>query len=311
MTLYNNLLKIAEIIKQKDEVKELINIYNEVKVLKKDMQYYEFFSLCEGKVAYCFSAPDISFQIIQNCLNKKDFEIIPENRCKQILSNQLIKKFVEESQKVNDLVMNEITSLFNVSTIKKNSFENYIYNKTVEELEYIGFIEMIKNMIGMNEQIKKYLEERNKIYDPNVTVLPINKFNKEYIKKMNDKNIDNTTIDIYEKHNMIFCLILRIIYNYVYDSVYNLDLKDVKNVNIKNKNYIKFLTFDIEITPYIQGEGFPIFCIDEELYFVYGITYEFRDNVEKTTYKCFSCKLDESNSLLKMSIFECDSLFEE
>ena len=39
--------------------------------------------------------------------------------------------------------------------------------------------------------------------------------------------------------------------------------------------------------------------------------YEFRDNIEKTTYKCFSCKLDESNSLLKMSIFECDSLFEE
>lgn len=311
MNLYQKILEIAKLLKKHDIIKDLLEIYEEIKILKSDMSYYGFFGLNDAKNLYHFYSPNIALQTIDYCLKNKQFDIVTEEQCNLILNDKTIKKYVDISTQANDLVMKELLSIFEISTMKNTSLENYIYNTTSEEVGYIGFIDNTKIFGEMKQQLTKYIEERNKIVDPNITLFPIKGFDKQFIKRMNELDINDNVIDAYEKYNIIFHTIIRIIYSYIYDDIYNIKTEEITILKSRTKGKIKILEFEITNLELLTVTSFPIFILKETFYFSYEVIHKIEENNAKTTYKCFTCESDEKDSLLNMSIIDAVSLFEK
>ena len=87
MNLYECILQVSNCIKDKEEIKELIEKYKKVKKLKQDIKYSFFFSLLEEKEFYNFFAPNISMQIINSIYNHNDFKIMSKEVCENIYTS--------------------------------------------------------------------------------------------------------------------------------------------------------------------------------------------------------------------------------
>ena len=311
MNLYQKILEIAKSLKKHDIIKDLLEIYEEIKILKSDMRYYGFFGLNDAKNLYHFYSPNIAFQTIEYCLKNEQFDAVSEEQCNLILNDKTIKKYVDISTQANDLVMKELLSIFEISTIKNTSIENYIYNTTSEEIGYIGFIDNTKIFGEMKQQLTKYIEERKKIVDPNITLFPIKGFDKQFIEKMNELDINNNVIDAYEKYNIVFHTIIKIIYSFIYDDIYTINSEEINILKAKTKGKIKILEFEITNLKFLTVTSFPIFILKETFYFSYETIHKIEKNNAKTTYKCFACELDEKDSLLNMCVIDAATLFEK
>ena len=73
MNLYESILQFSNCIKEKEEVKELIEKYNKVIRLRKNIKYSFFFSFVYGIEFYHFFAPNVAMQIINNIYKANDF----------------------------------------------------------------------------------------------------------------------------------------------------------------------------------------------------------------------------------------------
>ena len=154
-------------------------------------------------------------------------------------------------------------------------------------------------------------KERKKIVDPNITLFPIKGFDKQFIEKMNELDINNNVIDAYEKYSIVFHTIIKIIYSYIYDDIYTINSEEINILKAKTKGKIKILEFEITNLKFLTVTSFPIFILKETFYFSYETIHKIEKNNAKTTYKCFVCELDEKDSLLNMSVIDAATLFEK
>ncbi len=306
MNLYENILEVANCIKKSPEVEKLIEQNNKVNELRKNVKYCFFFSFVDGKEFNNFFAPNIAMQIINNIYNSEDFSIISEEICKLIINNEDIKKYVNISTKINQIVTEEIMSLFNPLDFKGEVNKVYKYNRLSEKLGYIGFITNMKTMVNNGEALKNYFNERKSIIEESIKLFPIHGFNNEFLKKVYEKKITKELVDSVEKFNLILYMIERIIYCNVYGKIFKLEKKEIKEITETEKLNMIYKKFEINNIDSILGH-FPVFIIDNEYYFSYSEEFELIKG--KSTFECFTAKLVEKNSLLNLSITDTIELF--
>lgn len=309
MNLYDYILRVSNYIKEEREIQELIESFKEIEMLKNDIKYNIFFSIIESKECYGFFAPNISMQIISNVYKNNDFKIIPKDACELILNNESIKKYVKISTKVNEIITNKITSLFNTQEFKGVAKETYSYNALSEKLGNIGFLANLKIMTGKGEEIQTYFKERNKIIEEGAKVLPINKIDNNFLETIYKLNISKEAIESIERFNLLLYLIERIIYCNVYEEILyiqNDKLKVLEEIEKSNIIYKEMIIDDNRL--YIKN--FPILIINNQYYFPYSKQIKLG---KETTIKCkcFSCNLDKKDALLNISIINTLDLFKK
>lgn len=308
MNLYECILQVSNCIKDKEEIKELIEKYKKVKKLKQDIKYSFFFSLLEGKEFYNFFAPNISMQIINSIYNNNDFEIMSKEVCELIINNQDIREYVKTSTQVNKIVSQEIMSLFSPKELKGDSKKVYVYNRLSEKLGYIGALENLKKLAGKGKEIENYSKERKKIVEPSIKLFPIYKFNDEFLKKVYELNISKEVINVFEKFNLMLYIIERIIYCNIYDKILYMENKDVKILDENEKLnmvYKKMLINDARLI----FSHFPILVLEDNYYFPYSINVELMKG--EATIESFTSKLEGKNALLNLSITDTIELFKK
>lgn len=310
MNLYEHILQVSNCIKQKQEVKELIKIYNEIKDLKKDIKYSFFFSIIDGKEFYNFFAPNISMQIISNVYKNNDFNIIPKEVCELIINNRSINKYIQISTKVNEIIIKEIMSFFNPQEFEEDFKIKYEYNRLSEKLGYIGFIENLKIMTGKGKELEMYFKKRNLLIEEGLKVFPINKFDDEFFNEIYKLGISKETVDSIEKFNLILYIIERIIYCNIYDKIIVIKNENIKVINEKEKLNMIYKEMVISNNELLL-KNFPILILEEDYYFLYSKKIEFRDQNITIQVKSFSCKLNERNELGKLSIIDTVELFKD
>ena len=308
MNLYECILQVSNCIKDKEEIKELIEKYKKVKKLKQDIKYSFFFSLLEGKEFYNFFAPNISMQIINSIYNHNDFKIMSKEVCELIINNQDIREYVKTSTQVNKIVSQEIMSLFSPKELKGDSKKVYVYNRLSEKLGYIGALENLKKLVGKGNEIENYSKERKKIVEPSIKLFPIYKFNDEFLKKVYELNISKEVINVFEKFNLMLYIIERIIYCNIYDKILYMENKDVKILDENEKLnmvYKKMLINDARLI----FSHFPILVLEDNYYFPYSINVELMKG--EATIESFTSKLEGKNALLNLSITDTIELFKK
>lgn len=308
MNLYECILQVSNCIKDKEEIKELIEKYKKVKKLKQDIKYSFFFSLLEGKEFYNFFAPNISMQIINSIYNHNDFKIMSKEVCELIINNQDIREYVKTSTQVNKIVSQEIMSLFSPKELKGDSKKVYVYNRLSEKLGYIGALENLKKLVGKGKEIENYSKERKKIVEPSIKLFPIYKFNDEFLKKVYELNISKEVINVFEKFNLMLYIIERIIYCNIYDKILYMENKDVKILDENEKLnmvYKKMLINDARLI----FSHFPILVLEDNYYFPYSINVELMKG--EATIESFTSKLEGKNALLNLSITDTIELFKK
>lgn len=310
MNLYEDVLQVSKCIKEKDEVKALIEKYKKVRELRNDDKYTDFFLLMESKEFYGFFAPNISRQLIYELYKHSDFEVISKESCELIINNEDIKEYVQVSTQVCEIITKEIVSLFDLQTFKGDVKTVYAYNKLAEKLAYIGFIENLKLLRGKKRELDIYFEARNKIVYEGVKIFPINKFNKKFLDEIYDLNVSREVVDSIEKFNLILYIIERIIYCDIYDKIIFIKSEDIFIIDKKEKSNIINQEMQIN-SEEILFKKFPVLILDNNCYFLYSERFEY--SKEETTIKCkgFSCKLNEKNALLKLSIIDTFDLFKD
>ncbi len=308
MNLYECILQFSNCIKEKEEVKELIEKYNKVIRLRKNIKYSFFFSFVDGKEFYHFFAPNVAMQIINNIYKANDFSIISKEICELIINNEDIKEYVRSSTKINEIVLQEIMSLFNSEDFKGDVKTVYKYNKLSEKLGYIGFIKNMRIMAGKGELLNKYFQERKKIIEESVKLFPIHGFNDEFLKSVYEQKITKELVDSVEKFNLVLYIIERMVYCNVYDKIIYLERENVKVVSETEKLNMIYKKFEINDDKFIFTH-FPILTIDNNYYFPYSEQFELVKG--ESTFKCFTCKLGEKNALLDLSITDTIELFRE
>ena len=308
MNLYECILQVSNCIKDKEEIKELIEKYKKVKKLKQDIKYSFFFSLLEGKEFYNFFAPNISMQIINSIYNHNDFKIMSKEVCELIINNQDIREYVKTSTQVNKIVSQEIMSLFSPKELKGDPKKVYVYNRLSEKLGYIGALENLKKLSGKGKEIENYSKERKKIVEPSIKLFPIYKFNDEFLKKVYELNISKEVINVFEKFNLMLYIIERIIYCNIYDKILYMENKDVKILDENEKLnmvYKKMLINDARLI----FSHFPILVLEDNYYFPYSINVELMKG--EATIESFTSKLEGKNALLNLSITDTIELFKK
>lgn len=308
MNLYECIFQVSNCIKEREEVKELIEKNKKVKELKQDIKYNAFFLFNEGKEFYNFFAPNISLQIVNNIYKNSDFKIISKEECELILNNKDIKDFVKISTHVNEIVTKEIMNMYTPNEQKGDLKITYIYNRLSEKLGYIGVLENLKLIAGKGEELERYYKERNKIIEPSIKLFPIHKFDNEFLKKVYEQDVSKQCIEAFERFNIILYIIERIIYCNVYDKILYLKRENVKFIDETEKYnifYKKMLINNVEIL----FNHFPILVLDDDYYFPYSEQCDLLNG--DSTIKSFSCKLNDKNSLLNLSIINTIDLFKE
>lgn len=308
MNLYENILQVANCIKEREEVQELIEKHKKVNKLRENIKYSFFFSLVAGKEFYHFFAPNIAIQIINNIYKHNDFTIISKEVCELIINNEDIKEYVNSSTKVNEIVLKEIMSLFNSEDFKENIKMAYKYNKLSEKLGYIGFITNMKVMAGKGALLEKYFQERKKIIEESAKLFPIHGFDEKFLKNVYEQGITKELVDSIEKFNLVLFIIEKMIYCNVYDNILYIENKNTKVVSETEKLNMINKKFFIN-NPKIIIKHFPILIIDNNYYFPYSEQFELVKG--EATIKCFTCKLEEKDDLLKLSITDTIDLFRE
>lgn len=308
MNLYDCILQFSNCIKEKDEVKELIEKYKKVIQLRKNVKYSFFFSFVDGKEFYHFFAPNVAMQIINNIYKANDFSIISKEVCELIINNEDIKQYVKSSTEINEMILKEIMSLFNSEDFKGDVKTVYKYNKLSEKLGYIGFINNMRIMAGKGELLNKYFQERKKIIEESIKLFPIHGFNDDFLKNVYKQKIPKELVDSVEKFNLVLYIIERMIYCNVYDKIIHLEKEKIKVISEKEKLNMIYKNFRFNDTKLIF-EHFPILEIDNNYYFSYSEQFELVK--EEAIFKCFTCKLEEKNALLNLSITDTIELFRE
>lgn len=310
MNLYECILNVANYIKSKDKVKELIEKYKSLESLKSNFSYNFYFSLVDGKEIYGFFAPNIAMQIINNIYKNNDFEIISKKVCELIINNQEIKEYVEASTQVNEIVTKEIMSFFGPKEFTGDIKSIYAHNKLSEKLGYIGFIDNLKCFAEKGDEIKAYAKERTKIVEESAIIFPIYKFNCNFLKNLQKNNISFEIVDSFERFNLLLYIINRIIYNDIFDNIINIRKEDIEVINKKEKENIICLEMAIKNNKLLIKD-FPVIIIEDIYYFSYSYEIKFEKERMTTKCKCFTVNLNERNALSKISIVNSVGLFEE
>lgn len=310
MNLYESILQVSNCIKERKEVKELLEKYKKVRKLRKDVKYVYFFSLIDGKEFYGFFAPNISMQMINNVYKHSDFEIISKEICELIINNEDIKEYVQISTKVCEIITQEIVSLFNPQNFKGNAKTVYAYNKLSEKLGYIGFIDNLKVLNGKGKELEIYFKERNKIVDEGAKVFPISKFSNKFLNKIYNLNVSKEVVDSIEKINLILYIIERIIYCDIYDKLIYIKDENISIIDKKEKSNIVNQEMQVN-NEELLFKNFPILILENNYYFLYSEQIKYSKEETTIKCKCFSCKFEERNALLKLSITGTVTLFKD
>lgn len=308
MNLYECIIDFSNSIKQKPEVQKLIEIEKRIEKLKKDTQYMLFFELVDSRKNLYFFAPNIAMQIVKKLYANNDFKVFPKIICEKIINNEEIKEYIKISTIVSNIVDKEITSLFGLNEIKRNAKEAYSYNKLVEKIGYIGYFQIIQTIAKEKEKLPIYSEERAKIIDPNIKFFPLRDLKKENIRSICKKGVSIEMIEAYEKTNFLMTIIERIIYSDIYDLIINVERDKISQIKTTEKSKIINTSIKFENSP-IERDIKTILNINKNFYFTYSIKWKFSKEEEYTKYDCFSCKLDEKDSLLNISIIDSLELF--
>lgn len=310
MNLNESILQVSNCIKEKGEVKDLLEKYKKVRELRNDVKYIYFFSLIDGKEFYGFFAPNISMQIINNVYKHSDFEIISKEICELIINNEDIKEYVQVSTKVCEIITQEIVSLFNPQNFKGNAKTVYAYNKLSEKLGYIGFIDNLKVLNGKGKELDIYFKERNKIVDEGAKVFPISKFNNEFLNEIYNLNVSKEVVDSIEKLNLILYIIERIIYCDIYDKLIYIKSENISIIDKKEKSNI--INQEMQVNnEELLFKHFPILILENNYYFLYSEQIKYSKEETTIKCKCFYCKFEEKNALLKLSITDTVELFKD
>ncbi len=303
MNIYKNIINVAEYSKKDNNViNEYLDLSNKLEKLRNDMNYYAFFGLVDAKSSYYFYAPNVALQIIENVHKKKDYkDFFTKENCNRIINNELIKKFVESSTKVNELIINITKKIFLSLEESTNSEENYIYNKCSEELGYIGFGKLIKNFSNKGKFLDNYDKEREKIIHGANFIFPIQILKNGLYQDFEAMVEYKETVRNYENFNIMLTIINILLFSYLGGKILNLKKGDYSILSSKKKNNVQKLEILLNNAIFLVKSPF-VFTIEENLYFMLSKTIKYEKGKTEISCECFNINFDEKDSLLNFSI---------
>lgn len=303
MNIYKNIINVAEYSKKDNNViNEYLDLSNKLEKLRNDMNYYAFFGLVDAKSSYYFYAPNVALQIIENVHKKKDYkDFFTKENCNRIINNELIKKFVESSTKVNELIINITKKIFLSLEESTNSEENYIYNKCSEELGYIGFGKLIKNFSNKSKFLDNYDKEREKIIHGANFIFPIQILKNGLYQDFEAMVEYKETVRNYENFNIMLTIINILLFSYLGGKILNLKKGDYSILSSKKKNNVQKLEILLNNAIFLVKSPF-VFTIEENLYFMLSKTIKYEKGKTEISCECFNINFDEKDSLLNFSI---------
>ena len=303
MNIYKNIINVAEYSKKDNNViNEYLDLSNKLEKLRNDMNYYAFFGLVDAKSSYYFYAPNVALQIIENVHKKKDYkDFFTKENCNRIINNELIKKFVESSTKVNELIINITKKIILSLEESTNSEENYIYNKCSEELGYIGFGKLIKNFSNKGKFLDNYDKEREKIIHGANFIFPIQILKNGLYQDFEAMVEYKETVRNYENFNIMLTIINILLFSYLGGKILNLKKGDYSILSSKKKNNVQKLEILLNNAIFLVKSPF-VFTIEENLYFMLSKTIKYEKGKTEISCECFNINFDEKDSLLNFSI---------
>lgn len=303
MNIYKHIINVAEYSKKDNNIiNEYLDLSDKLEELRNDMNYYTFFGLVDAKSSYYFYAPNIALQIIKDVHKKKNYkDLFTEENCNRIINNDLIKKFVESSTKVNELIINITKKIFLSLEESTNSEENYIYNKCSDELGYIGFGKLIKNFSNKGKFLDNYDKEREKIIHGANFIFPIQILKNGLYQDFEAREDYKEVVRNYENFNIMLTIINIILFSYLCDKIIELKKSDYSILNSKKKNNVQKLEIQLNNLIFLANSPFVI-IIEEKIYFMLSKNIKLEKGKTEVTYECFNINFDEKDSLLNFSI---------
>lgn len=303
MNLYNYIIEIINNYKKESLIlKDYYDIKEEIMELKKDFIYSSFFQLSDRYTRNCFYAPNIAFQIYNQIERKKEYnDFISRESCRKILSNEVIKKYVDLSTKINTEIIEKTQNILSPFDKPKNSKDNYLYNRLDDELGYLGFGKILNNYASCKDNIEEYIMERNKYIKEGEFIFPYNIISMDYFIEKLEKNRNNI-FNSFENFNIILSIINTLFYAILDDKILCLEKSNIKILKTKNKNNVKTLTFSTSSLEFLLG--FPLIIkIEDDIFFTRKTSTQLVGKNE-TTCTCIKLDFSEKNSLSNFSILD-------
>lgn len=303
MNIYKNIINVANYYKTDNNIiNKHIELSSKVQELKSDMSYYTFFGLVDANSSYYFYAPNVALQIIKNVKEKKDYkDFFNEENCNKIIDNKLIKKYVESSTKVNELIINITKKIFVSLEESTTSEENYIYNRCSDELGYIGFGKLIQNFSNSGKLLNDYDKEREKIIHGAKFTFPIEILKSGLYQEYETKAEYKEIVRNYENFNVMLTIINIVLFSFLCNKILELKKEDIKIINSKRKENVQKLEFSLNNSNLLINNPFLI-LIEKELYFMLSTTIKFEKGKTETTCECFNINFEQKDSLFNFSI---------
>ncbi len=301
MKIYKLLIEYSKYLKNNNsEVSLLLNLYGRLETIKNDPEYIDYFQLLRNYYYYYFYSPVITYDVINNIyLNGKFNQFITKNKCEKILQNEDIKTFVEQSKKVNNIIIKKISEFFS-QEYKDSSVENYYCNSIMNELGKANVLLPISIINSNSKCVSKYAENRGKIQKEGIFTYPY-LITKEFIDEQLQAKIELSIINAFETMNLIYSLIIKILYDVIFDKVIYLKKKEVKINLSKDKSNFKVIEFESRNLSLIIHELETI-IIDENIYFPCSYTKQLMPE-NKVNYKCYVLNISD-NTFFNFNILD-------
>ncbi|MBE6159149.1 MAG: hypothetical protein E7159_04935 [Firmicutes bacterium] len=301
MKIYKLLIEYSKYLKNNNsEVSLLLNLYGRLETIKNDPEYIDYFQLLRNYYYFYFYSPVITYDVINNIyLNGKFNQFITKNKCEKILHNEDIKTFVEQSKKVNNIIIKKISEFFS-QEYKDSSVENYYCNSILNELGKANVLLPISIINGNSKCVSKYAENRGKIQKKGIFTYPY-LITKEFIDEQLQAKIDLSIINSFETMNLIYSLLIKILYDVIFDKVIYLKKKEVKIILSKDKSNFKVIEFESKNLSLLIHELETI-IIDENIYFPCSYTKQLMPE-NKVNYKCFVLNISD-NTFFNFNILD-------
>ncbi len=304
MNLYKYIIEIINNYKKESLVlKDYYDIKHEINELKKDFTYSLFFQLADDLANNYFYAPNIAMQLYKQKEQKKEYdEILSEESCRKILSNETIKKYVDLSTKVNTEIFEKIQKMLSPFDKTKNSKDNYLYNKFYDELGYLGFGKVLNNFASGKDNIDEYIMERNKYIRESTFIFPYNIISADYFIDKLEENNRNNIFNSFESINIIYTIIHILFYAILDDKIVYLEKSNIKILKTRSKNNIKKIKFSNSSIEFLLG--FPLIVkINDDIFFTQEVNMQFGEKNE-TTCECIKLDFSEKEALSIFSILD-------
>ena len=183
---------------------------------------------------------------------------------------------------------------------KDSSIENYYCNSIMNELGKANVLLPISIINSNSKCVSKYAENRGKIQKEGIFTYPY-LITKEFIDEQLQAKIELSIINAFETMNLIYSLIIKILYDVIFDKVIYLKKKEVKINLSKDKSNFKVIEFESKNLSLIIHELETI-IIDENIYFPCSYTKQLMPE-NKVNYKCYVLNISD-NTFFNFNILD-------